>query len=416
MTEQKKKSKNPFVIILGNKKWQFISIPIFCIICGCLAVSIIIFLMTFFQNGFPSSFSEFGSAAGAGFSKIGVTFQSILQGSGILPKSNYSSHKSMFTDFMDTLDAMTPMLFAALSVAVALKAGLFNIGVSGQMLFSGFMATILIGYSSLPSALAWPLVLLIGIVSGALIGGIIGLLKYRFNINEVVSSIMLNYILQYVITFFINTKYIDPVSRSSRKISDASRLTLMNVEVGDLKMRIPLCFLLAIILAILLQIFFSRTKQGYELKAVGLNPLASKYAGIKVGYNTVFAMLLSGAFAGLAGVSYYMGQYNTILPNTLTSIGFDSIAVSLLGNSHPVGIIFSSFLITTISNGSSYMSSTAKLKPEITSLIIGFILLFSACGAYVKFKVNKSNTAKKNTNQSASKTTKSKSAAKGETK
>lgn len=383
MEPTKQKNKNPFIIILGNKRWQFITIPIFCILCGALAISIIIFFFIFLKTFSVSD----------AFSTVGTFFKSILQGSGLLPKENYAAHKSILTDFMKTLDAMTPMLFAALSVAVALKAGLFNIGVSGQMLFSGFIASITIGYSDLSSAIAWPAVLIVGILCGALIGGIIGALKYFFNINEVVSSIMLNYILQYIISFFINTFFVDPVSRESRAVSKASRLTLSNVQIGDLKMDIPLCFLLAIIVAVALQFFFSKTKQGYELKAVGQNPIAAKYAGIKVGYNLIFAMLLSGALAGLAGVSYYMGQFNSIKTGTLTSVGFDSIAVSLLGNSHPIGTIFSSFLITSISNTSAYMNSSTSLRPEISSLFIGLILLFSACSIYIRTKVNKKESA-----------------------
>ncbi|MFV0412963.1 MAG: ABC transporter permease [Oscillospiraceae bacterium] len=369
MKNEQPKSRNPLVIVLGNKRWQFITIPLFAIVCSLLAISVIILLV--------------------GKNPL-VAFQSLLQGSGFLPKENYSAYKGMLTDFMDTLDALTPMLFAALAVAVAFKAGLFNIGVSGQMLLSGFMATVLVGYSTLPAGLAKPLVLLVGIVSGAFAGGLIGVLKYRFNINEVVSAIMLNYIFQYIISFFINTRFVDPVSRQSRNVSEAARLTLMNVEVGAYKMRLPICILLALLLAVALQVFLSKTKQGYELKAVGLNPLASKYAGIKVGGNMVFALTLSGALAGLAGVTYYLGYFQSIQPGTLSSLGFDSIAVSLLGNSHPIGIVFSSLLITAISRGSTYMSSTVGVRQEIASLVTGMILLFSACSGYIRYVVNRS--------------------------
>src|SRR5690606_21114838 len=123
--------------------------------------------------------------------------------------------------------------------AVALKAGLFNIGVSGQMLLSGFLASVIVGYSGLDAFIAKPLVLLIGIVAGGVLGGLVGWLKFRFNIHEVVSTIMLNYIVQCIISFFIQMYYIDPVSRQSQYISEASRLTLMNVEVANLKMDIP---------------------------------------------------------------------------------------------------------------------------------------------------------------------------------
>ena len=140
----------------------------------------------------------------------------------------------MGTDFFSFMNYWTPMIFASLAVAVAFKAGLFNIGVSGQMLAAGFVSTIVVGYSTLSAPIAKPLVILISIVVGGLVGAAIGWLKYKFNINEVVSSIMFNYIIQYVIAFFINTKYVDPVSRQSKNISDAARLTLMSTEIGDI--------------------------------------------------------------------------------------------------------------------------------------------------------------------------------------
>jgi len=315
-------------------------------------------------------------------------FYNLFQGAGILPKPSYAGYKSMLTDFMSLLNAMTPLLFASLAVAVAFRAGLFNIGVAGQMLVSGFFATIIVGYSGLDAIIAKPLVLLIGIVAGGLMGGLVGWLKYKFNINEVVSTIMLNYIAQYVISFFIQMYYIDPVSRQSQYISEAARLTLVNVEIGNLKMDIPLGFVLAIITAILIKILMDKTVVGFDIKAVGTNRNAAKYAGINVGRNTVLAMVISGGLAGLAGVTYYLGYYASIQPKVLSDIGFDSIAVALLGNSHPIGVIFSSSLISIIDQGSTYMSSQAGIRQEISSVIVGLILLFSACGVYLKYKIS----------------------------
>lgn len=369
--EKEKSTRNPFMRVLGNKRWQFITIPVFSILCSLVAISIVILLIG--KNPLTA-------------------FVSLLQGSGWVPKPTYAAYKGMLSDFLETLDAMTPMLFASLAVSVAGKAGLFNIGVSGQMLAGGFIATVFIGYSNLPLWAAWPLSLLIGIVSGALVGGLIGFLKHRFNINEVVTSIMLNYIIQYIVSFFIQTRFVDPISRQSRTINQTARLTLMNVEFAGLKTRIPVFFLLALLCAVLLYIYISKTKQGYELKAVGLNTHAASYAGIRVGRTIVKSMVLSGALAGLAGITYYMGYFNSIQPGVLASLGFDSIAVSLLGNSHPLGVILSSTLITTLSRGSIYMSSTVGVRQEIASLVIGMILLFSACGGYIRYRVNRGET------------------------
>jgi simple sugar transport system permease protein len=312
-----------------------------------------------------------------------------LEGSGLLPKANYAGGKSIVSDLFELFSAFTPLLFAALAVTVALKSGLFNIGVSGQMLLAGFVATATIGYSDLPAYIARPAVIAIGALVGALAGGLMGWLKYRFNIHEVVASIMLNYSFQYLVSFFIKTRYIDPISRQSRVAASAARLELTKVPLGDAFVRIPLCFLLAVIAAIALWIFLTKTKQGLELRAVGLSAKASDYAGIRVGRTLITTMTISGALAGLAGVSYYLGYANSILPGELSALGFDSIAVALLGNIHPLGNIASSLLITTLTQGSAYMSSSVGVRQEIASLIIGMILLFSACGGFVKLQVER---------------------------
>lgn len=357
-----------FLKCMGNEKWQPISIPLFSILLSLIAASIVILLIG--KNPLHA-------------------FYNLLQGAGVLPKPVYAGYKSMLTDLLTMLNSMAPMLFAALAVAVALKAGLFNIGVSGQMLLAGYAATVLVGYSELNGILAKPLVLIIGIAVGAVYGGIIGWLKYKFNINEVVSTIMCNYIVQYVLSFFINSYYIDPVSRQSKYIRSSARLTFVNVEIAGLKMDLSIGIILAIITAFIIKFLVDKTRIGYEIKAVGANPKAAKYAGINVGGNIVLAMVISGALAGLAGVTYYLGYFSSIQPKVLASTGYDAIAVSLLGSGNPIGIIFSSFLISVIDKGSTYMSSAAGVRQEIASVITGLILLFSACGTFIKYKIQR---------------------------
>ena len=353
---------------LGNKKTHSATIPVFCVLIGLIAGAVVIAVLG--KNPFSA-------------------YYNLLQGCGLAPKASYAGYKSILTDFLSFLNYLTPMIFAALAVAVAMRTGLFNIGVSGQMLAAGFLSSILVGYSGLNAVLSKPLVLLIGILAGALVGGLIGLLKYKFNINEVVSSIMLNYIIQYVCSFCINTFYVDPVSRQSKAIAPAARLTLADTVVGNLKMDIPLGFVLALIAVFAVKFLLDRTKMGYEMKAVGFSRSASRYAGINVGKNIVVTMLISGALAGLAGVTYYLGYFASIQPRVLSSTGFDAIAVSLLGSNNPVGIIFSSFLITIVDKGSTYMSSAAGIQAEIADVITGIILLFSACSAFISYLLSR---------------------------
>ncbi|QQK07221.1 ABC transporter permease [Miniphocaeibacter halophilus] len=358
-----------FLKIFGDEKRQAITIPIFSILLSLVAGAIILAVLG--KNPFSALYN-------------------LLRGSGLAPKLRYAGSKGMITDFASFLNSLTPMIFGALAVAVALKGGLFNIGVSGQMLASGFIATIVIGYSGLNAYIAKPLVIIIGIVVGGLVGGLIGFLKYKFNINEVVASIMINYIVQYTTSFFINTRYIDPVSRQSVAVSSESRLTLMNTQVGNYRMDIPLGIILAIVVVFVIKFLIDKTNLGFEIKAVGSSRSGAKYIGIPVGSRIVTVMVISGALAGLAGVTYFLGYFGSIQPKVLPSLGFDAIAVALLGNSNPIGIIFSSFVINIISEGSAYMSSQAGIEQEISSVITGIILLFSACGAYIKYRLSKS--------------------------
>lgn len=366
------KKSNPvmrtFLALMGDEKRQKITIPLFAILLSLAAGSVVLLIL--------------------GKNPL-TTYASFLQGAGLLPKASYAGRKSMLTDFMSLINAWTPMLFASLSVAVAFKAGLFNIGVSGQMLLSGLLATMLVGYSPLPAFVAKPLVILVGAVVGAAVASLIGFLKYKWNINEVVSAIMLNYTFRYVASFVIKSFLADPVSRQSKAISAAARLSLMDTPVGDLKMDIPLGIILALLAAVLVQFLFRKMKLGFEFATVGSNRRAARYAGIDVGKTTILAMALSGVLAGLAGVTYYLGYYGSIQPDVLISTGFDAIAVSLLGSSSPIGILFSSFFITVIDRGSIYMSSAIGVRQEIGNLITGLILLFAACGAFIGYLLHR---------------------------
>jgi simple sugar transport system permease protein len=315
-----------------------------------------------------------------------AAFAAFLRGSGFMLKPSYAGGQNMLTDFLLFLGILAPMLLAALAVIVALKAGMFNIGVAGQMLCAGFLAIALVGYSPLPAIMARPLVILVGLCAGALMGALVGFLKYRFNIHEVVSTIMFNYITSYVTGFFINSYYVDVMSRSSKVCSAASRLTITGLRWGNLRPTIPLGVLIALAAVFIIRFVLDRTSFGFELKAVGLNRDAAMYAGIREGRSIVWAMLISGALAGLAGVSYYLGYYNQILPKELASLGYDAIAVSLLGNLSPVGAVFASVLLTIFQKGSVYMSSTVKAPQEIALVITGILLLFSACAAWVRYR------------------------------
>ena len=319
-----------------------------------------------------------------------TAFQAFLQGCGFLPKAKYGGGSGMLSDLFDFLNYLAPMLLASLAFIAAFKTGLFNIGISGQMLISGFLATVLVGYNKalLPAA-AKPLVILIGILAGGLIGALVGFLKYRFNIHEVVSTIMINYIISYMTGFFINNNYVDMMTRTSRVCTPAARLTWTNVPINGVNCKVPLGLAIALLMAFLIQFLFDKTSFGFELKAVGLNSNCAKYFGVKVGRSVVLSMAISGVLAGLAGVTYYLGYTNTIIPKTLAGMGYDSISVALLGNASPVGSIFAAIIVSIFQQGANYMSSRVGVAKEIASLITGILLLYASCGNYMKMLANR---------------------------
>ena len=358
-----KKSKG-LAGLLASEKWSSVTVSVLAVVLMLITASVILLIMG---------------------KNPGVAFLSFLQGCGWAPKANYGGGSGMLSDLFDYLNILAPMLLASLAFIVAFKTGLFNIGISGQMLLSGFMATVLVGYvKELSPWIARPLVIVIGILVGGLCGAFIGFLKYRFNIHEVVSTIMVNYIISYTTGFFINTKYVDMLTRSSRICSTQARLTLTNVVIGGVKCKVPLGIVVALAAAFVVRFIFERTAFGFELKAVGTSRNCARYIGVNVGKGIVLSMALSGVFAGLAGVTYYLGYTNTIVPKTLPGMGYDSIAVGLLGNSSPIGAIFASMIVTIFQSGANYMSSTVGVAKEIASLITGILLLFAACGEFMK--------------------------------
>ena len=351
--------------VLGHEKWNSVTVPIFTIILTLIVSSI--FLLILGKNPLTA-------------------FYSFLAGNGFAAKASYGAGNGMLSDFFAFLNIMAPMLLAALAFIFAYRCGLFNIGIAGQMLMSGFMATILVGYNkALPAAVAKPLVIIVGLVVGGLLGAFVGFLKYRFNIHEVVSTIMINYIISFLTGFFINSRYVDSITRSSKICSSAARLTWTKVLIGGYYCNVPLGIVVALVMVFVVKFIFDNTVFGFDLRAVGSNRNAATYAGINVGKSIIMSMMLSGCLAGLAGVTYYLGYTNTIIPKTLAGMGYDAIATALLGNNTPVGAIFASVLITIFQNGANYMSSTLGVAKEIASVITGILLLFSACSGFFRY-------------------------------
>ncbi|MGL4346455.1 MAG: ABC transporter permease [Cellulosilyticaceae bacterium] len=295
----------------------------------------------------------------------------------------------------DTIATATPLILTGLSIAFAFRTGLFNIGAAGQMLFGGFCATA-IGLSvDLPTALLVPLMLIVGMLGGALFAFIPGLLKAKFNVHEVVSTIMMNWTAYWLIYYTIPAYFKGNLETESRLLNDSA--TLRSSWLSDLfnGSFINLGILVALIAVIIIAFILDKTTFGYELKSVGFNRYAAEYAGISVSKNIILSMMIAGSLAGLAGVVQYAGNANCIQISVLPSQGMDGIAVALLGANTPLGTLFAALFFGLLYSGRGFMSAATKIPPEIADTIIATIIYFAATSVLIERLLSKRRLRKK---------------------
>ncbi|WIV10406.1 ABC transporter permease [Proteiniborus sp. MB09-C3] len=299
----------------------------------------------------------------------------------------------------------TPILMTGLAVGFAFKMGLFNIGASGQYTMGMFFALYVGLMWDLPSNIHWAVAVLAGMVGGMIWGFIPGIFKALLNVNEVITSIMFNYIGMYLVDMIIQGSSIMYVSSKTRTnyIPADAQIPSLGIPGSNVNLGI----ILAIIIALILYIVLQKTTFGYELKATGFNKHASEYAGMKGKKNIIITMIIAGGLAGLGGAfailapSAIAGSSMTYEPiNIIAPNGFNGIAVALLGNSHPIGTIFSAVFISHIQRGGT-LASLVGFKPEIIDVVIAVIIYFSAfamimssaLGKFVKGRFRKTHTS-----------------------
>jgi general nucleoside transport system permease protein len=296
----------------------------------------------------------------------------------------------------NTVATATPLMLTGLSVAFAFKTGLFNIGTPGQMLFGGF-CSIAVGLTlDLPKGILVPIVILAGVIGGALWGIVPGLLKAKFNVHEVVSSIMMNWT-AYWIVYYMVPKYFkgEFLETESKMLPEAATLRvewLSNIFKGSY---INLGIFLAIIAVLIIWFILNKTVLGYELKAVGFNRFGAEYAGMPVNRNIIISMMIAGALSGLAGAIQYTGNANIMQIGVMPSQGFDGIAVALLGASNPIGVIFSSLFFGILYVGKGFMNAAVKVPPELADTIMATIIYFAATSMIMDKVIKKFKKVKK---------------------
>jgi simple sugar transport system permease protein len=280
-----------------------------------------------------------------------------------------------------TLEKATPLVFSGLAVAFAFKAGLFNIGAQGQLLFGALTAAV-IGFAvtGLPPILHIPLALIGGGLAGALYGAIPGALKAYTGAHEVITTIMLNYVAINLTDYLADGPLKDTspgniVARTPEILESARIPTLWFIPVG---------FILALIVVWFIWWLLGSTTFGFEIRTVGLNPSAARYAGIKVARTIVLTMAISGLLAGLGGAVETMGIVFRYQPGFNIGLGFDGITVALLGQNSPIGVVPAAILVGAMKAGSSQMQFSAGVAKEITDVIQALILFFVAADMIVR--------------------------------
>ncbi len=289
----------------------------------------------------------------------------------ILFKESFGSVRNIAT----TLQRATPLMFTGLAVAFAFRAGLFNIGAEGQLYIGAFAAAwVGFTFTGLPRFIHLPLAIAAGMAGGALWGSIPGYLKAKLGVHEVINTIMLNFVALYLTDWlatgpFHGGSWVPETARIKATAALARLYPPTRLSAG---------IYLALVAAFVAYLILWKTKRGYELRAVGLNPQAAEYGGINVARNTIIAMAISGAFAGLAGTEQILGLHNRFIIRFSADLGFMGVAVALLGKNHPFGVILAAILFGALQAGSAAMDRLTSVPRELITIIQALIIFFVA--------------------------------------
>lgn len=288
--------------------------------------------------------------------------------------------------FTVTLGKAVPVMLTGLAVAIAFRCSVFNIGAEGQMLIGAMCAALVGAYVHLPMVLHLPLTILASMVGGMIWAFFPAVLKLKGNVNVVISTIMFNYIAQYLISYLILGPFKGPGESPATATIDKT------AQLPDLLPKpyvLNLGFVLALVAVVAVYIILNRTSLGYEMRAVGFNPNASRTNGINVNRNMFLALLISGALAGLAGGIEVTGSLDKIVNNFSANYGFNGIPVALMAHNNPFAIIFSALLIGAMRSGSAMMQSSAGISKNMVDVIQGLIIVFLCAEHVIRYYIKR---------------------------
>lgn len=285
-----------------------------------------------------------------------------------------------------TIIKSTPLILTGLSVAFAFKTGLFNIGAEGQFIIGALVATLVGAGIEMPAVIHIPLTLLLAALGGAMWGGFAGWLKSKFGINEVIATIMLNWIAFYFSNFMIKTSFLaKPNSEASISIHESASIGInwLTDLVGPAT-KVNWGIVISIILVLVIAFILFKTTLGFELRGVGYNKFGAEYGGINVNSSILKSMAIAGLLAGIAGAIQVMGvSHNITILAAQEGYGFDGIAVALIANSNPIGVILSGLLFGAFKYGGTKMQAIGA-PSEVVNIVIGSIVYFIALSSVLR--------------------------------
>lgn len=281
----------------------------------------------------------------------------------------------------ETLVKATPLILTGLSFAYASRAGLINIGAEGQLYMGGFLATLIgTNFGWMPMIIHLPLTLLAGFIGGGLWGLIVGWLKIKFGANEIITTVMFNYVAIYFISYLVTGPMIEPPGTypQSRPILDTA--ILPRFFYGS---RLHWGLFIALAAVVAYYFFFRKLKVGYESRVVGKSIEAAKYAGMKPAKVVILVMFIAGGMGGLAGANEILAIQGKLFQGFSPGYGFDGIAVALVGMNSPIGIIFGGILFGALRSGGNMMQMIAKIPISTIYIIQGLVIVFVIAGQMV---------------------------------
>jgi ABC-type uncharacterized transport system permease subunit len=362
-----------------------------------LALVISGLLIVFSDNGVLHAWSNFFSAPGTALSmtwhSISTAYSALFEGSIFSPATignafHGGSIAAIFYPLSLTAFEATPLILTGLSVAIAFRAGLFNIGASGQFVGGACVAAWLGFDVNLPGPLHIIVCVIGALVGGGVLGWIVGELKARTGAHEVIITIMLNYVMYQVLSYLLSSPNLLQQRGQSNQIAPPIRPNAIFPHVGGPPPQANVGFLIALVAVAGIAWLLSRSTIGFEFRTVGANPRAARSAGMSVERSWALVMLISGALAGLAASTIIQGggPPPALNPSIYGTYGFDGITVALLGRAKPVGVLLAGLLFGALQAGGTAMqaATTPQVPVDIVEVIQGLIVLFVAAPPLIR--------------------------------